>query len=282
MNQAWIEDNLFKIGELLIVASAVFIGLFLVTNVAGLTYFVSFAGGFAIAGFISLVFGFILTIISSCMLDPETEITKINRNILTVVTAFYMVLSAYSISTNAEWTIRPLIIENIAGITIQPSYALYPEIIFTSNTIFYTALLTFGTFVLPFIFAETGLLDDKTEKKAQDYEQGQTLEEAEKTIDRFTDFLKAKIGSKDNLKNARPIKILKTLTLPAAVVFAFGGFCLVVLPYFLVKDGPLAVDPEGVEYIKDYMGVLRGQLLLLGILFLIVAILLIVLHRKNK
>jgi hypothetical protein len=282
VNQVWIEDNFFKIGELLIFVSAVFICLFLATNIVGLPYFVSFAGGFAIAGFISLVFGFILTVISAYMLETELEITKINRNILTVVTALYIVLSAYSISTNAEWTIRPMIIENIAGITIQPSYALYPEIIVTSNTIFYTALLTFGIFVLPFIFAEAGILDYQTEKKAQDYEQGQTLEEAEKTIDRFSDSLKAKIGSKDNLKNARPVKILKTLTLPAATVFAFCGFCLVVLPHFLVKDGPLTIDPKGVEYIKDYMGVLRGQLLLVGILFLIVAILLIVLHRKNK
>jgi hypothetical protein len=193
-----------------------------------------------------------------------------------------MILSAYSISTNAEWTIRPLIIENIAGITIQPSYAFYPEIIVTSNTLFYTAMLTFGILVLPFIFAEAGLLDDKTDKKAQDYEQGQTLEEAEKTIDNFTAFLKAKIGPKNNLKNTRPAKILKMLTLPAAASFAVVGCCLVVLPHFLVKDGLLTVDPKGVEYIKDYMGVLRGQLLLLGILFLIVSILLIVLYRKNK
>jgi hypothetical protein len=282
VNKAWIKDNLFGIGELLIVASAVFIGLFLATNLAEITVFASFAGGFAIAGFFSLFFGFTLTIIDAYFLETETDLTKRNKNILTAVTALCLILLGYSISTNSEWTIRPLIIENIAGIAIQPSYAFYPEIIVSSNTLFYATMLTFGILVLPFIFAETGLLDDKTDKMIQDYEQGQTLEDAEKTFDRFTVFLKRKIGSRDNLQNTRTIKMLKKLTVPAAAAFAVVGACLVVLPYFLVKDGPLTVDPQGVEYIKDYMGVLRGQLLLLGILFLIVAVVLIVIYRKYK
>ena len=93
---------------------------------------------------------------------------------------------------------------------------------------------------------------------------------------------KRKIGPRDNLQNTRTIRILKKLTVPAAAAFAFVGCCLIVLPYFLVKDGPLTVDPQGVEYIKDYMGVLRGQLLLLGILFLVVAVVLTVIYRKYK
>jgi hypothetical protein len=276
------RDRLFKIGEVLLVSSAIFIGLFLATNLASLTYFISFVGGFAILGFVSLVFGFILTIINAYMLDPETNITKRKRHILTLVTALFMVLSGYSISTNAEWTIRPLIIENIAGITINPSYAFYPEIIIASNTLFYTSILTFGILVIPFIFAEAGLLDYKTDIKAQDYNQGQTLEEAEKIVDIFTAILKFKIGPKCDIKNTRILKMLKKLTIPAASAFAVAGFCLIVLPNFLVKDGPLTVDQKGVEYIKNYMGVLRGQLLLLGILFLIVVILLIFLHRKTR
>jgi hypothetical protein len=282
VNKAWINDNLFKIGELLIVAAAVFIGLFLVANIADLTVFVPFAGGFAIAGFISLVFGFILTVIDAYVLEPETDLTKRNRNILIAVTALYLILLGYSISTNSEWTIRPLIIENIAGIAIQPSYAFYPEIIVTTNTVFYATMLTFGVLVLPFILAETGLLDDKTDKITQYYEQGQTLEDAEKTFNRFTVFLKKKIGPRDNLKNTRTIRMLKKLTVPATAAFAFVGSCLIVLPYFLVKDGPLTIDQQGVEYIKDYVGVLRGQLLLLGILFLIIAVVLIVIYRKYK
>ena len=281
MNKTWITDNLFKIGELLIAASAVFIGLFLATSIVEIAAFVPFAGGFAIAGFISLVLGFTFTIIDAYVLEPEADMTKRNRNILTAVTALYMILVGYSISTNSEWTIRPLIIENIAGITIQPSYAFYPEIIISSNTIFYAAMLTFGVLVLPFILAEAGLLDDKTEKNSQDYEQGQTLEDAEKTFDRFTAFLKRKIGPRDNLKNTRTIRLLKKLILPAASAFAIVGCCLIVLPYFLVKDGPPTVDAKGVEFIKDYMGVLRGQLLLLGILFLIIAIVLIIIMRKT-
>ena len=282
MNKAWITDNLFKIGELLIIASAVFIGLFLTINIAEIEVFVAYAGGFAIAGFISLVLGFTFTIIDAYVLEPEADMTKRNRNIQTAVTALYMILVGYSISTNSEWTIRSLIIENIAGLTIKPSYAFYPEIIISSNTIFYAAMLTFGVLVLPFILAEAGLLEDRTEKNSQDYEQGQTLEDAEKTFDRFTAFLKRKIGPGNNLKNTRTIKLLKKLTLPAASAFALFGCCLIVLPYFLVKDGPLSVDAKGVEFIKDYMGVLRGQLLILGILLLIVAFVLIVIIRKTN
>ena len=282
VNKAWIKDNLFRIGELLIVASAVFIGLFLATNLAEIAVFVSFAGGFAIASFFSLFFGFTLTIIDAYFLEPETDMTKRNRNILTAVTALFLILLGYSISTNSEWTIRPLIIENIAGITIQPSYAFYAEIIVSSNTLFYATMLTFGILVLPFILAEAGLLDDKTDKTTQDYEQGQTLEDAEKTFDRFTVFLKRKVGPRGNLKDTRTVRILKKLTAPIAVAFAVVGAFLVVLPYFLVEDGPPTVDPQGVEYIKDYMGVLRGQLLLLGILFLVVAVVLTVIYRKYK
>ena len=282
MNEALIKDNLFRIGELLIVASAFFIGSFLATNLAEIAIFASFVGGFAIAGFFSLFFGFTLTIIDAYFLEPETDLTKRNRNILMAVTTLCLILLGYSISTNSEWTIRPLIIENIAGVTIQPSYAFYPEIIVSSNTLFYATMLTFGIVVFPFILAETGLLDDKTVEIAQDYEQGQTLENAEKTFDRFTVFLKRKIGPRDNLKDTNTVRILKKLTAPVAAGFAVVGACLVVLPYFLVKDGPLTVDPQGVEYIKDYMGVLRGQLLLLGILFLVVAVVLTVIYRKYK
>ena len=184
---------------------------------------------------------------------------------------------------DSEWTIQSLIIGELAGVPIEPSYAFYPEFTLSSNSLFYASLLIFGIFVLPIVIAETGFLDNSPKQVHNLDEQGQTIVEAEEAFDRFGAFLKRRFNPTKKMRKAKNIKNRKNYTLPLAIIFVILGSCLIGLPYFLIKDGLLTFDPEaGTSYIKDYVGVIRGQLLLLGILLLVVAIVLIIRFRRNQ
>ena len=114
-----------------------------------------------------------------------------------------------------------------------------------------------------------------------DMEKGQTIEEAEEQFDRFAGFLKSRFGSVNKIRN---------YSLPIGIATAILGGCLITLPSIFL------IDLERVKrvfetgefigqkywYIAKYYGLIRGQLLLIGILFLAIGTILIVryIHRN--
>jgi hypothetical protein len=208
------------------------------------------------------LFGFLFTII--CLDRCEEAETKADnttkiRIVLIAVTIIYLILIGYLMRIDYEWTVQALIIG---------SFGFYGTFTITSYSALFATLLIFGIFVLPFVIKESGILDDYPDEPPDDLEEeGYTIEEAEKSFDRFAAFLKRRFG---------PLKKIKKFTLPIGIAFTILGSCLVGLPYFFIKDGPLTYDPKTeIWFIKDYKGFLRGQLLLIGILFLVVGLILI-------
>jgi len=297
-----IKENLFNIGLVLIVAAAVFISLFLgeekmdfmsVALQINKDLVENFAAGFLLSGFISLFFGFIFTITFWYTLPEDPNTKKVNTNkvkgILITVIVLYFILLGYFLSVNplspdSKWTIKSLIIEKIAGIPIEPSYAFYPAITLTSTIFLYTTLIIFGILVLPLIIAELGFLDDSNKQ----YDDTTEPIEGEETYDRFVTFLKRHLSSLNKIEKAKNIRKITKFSLSLAIIFTIIGICLILLPPFLIKDGPVALDirktleiGEALWYVKGYMGVARGQLLLLGFLLIIISIFLIRFNRKR-
>jgi len=108
-----------------------------------------------------------------------------------------------------------------------------------------------------------------------DVEKGQTIEEAEKQVDRFVGFLKRRFGSINKIKN---------YTLPIEITLTILGGCLMVLPSLFLIDSPQRWNPETEEWFREaYYGFIRGQLLLIGILLLVTGLILIIRYiRRNS
>ena len=259
----------------MIIVGVFFIGLFLLnSNIEIETaktgqkdYLSPYTVGFLISGLTASIVGFLFTII--CLdRDEEAEIKQDNttkiRLALIAVTIICLILIGYLMSIDYEWTVEPLIIESI-----DPSFAFHYGFTISSYSAFFATLFIFGIFVLPFIIVETGFLDDPHDEQAHSLkEEGYTVEETEDTFDRFVTFLKKRLG---------PLKKIKNYSLPIGIAFVILGSCLVGIPYFLLIDGPLTLDPKtGIEYIKDYKGYMRGQFLLIGILLLVIGLILII------
>ena len=219
-------------------------------------------------GFIFLFFGFILTIICLDQYE-ESEIKQDNttkiRVVLTVVTILHLILIGYLMSIDHEWTVLPLI-------TDDQSFAFYYGFSISSNGVFFVSLFLFGIFVLPFIFAETGFLDDSPNEQVHNLEEeGYTIEETEESFDRFVAFLKNRFVPLKRIKKFKNYTLqIKNYTLPLAITFTILGSFLVILPSFIFIDGPrVRIHETGKFFTKYYRGFLRGQLLFIGILLIV-------------
>jgi len=183
-------------------------------------------------------------------------------------------------SIDHEWIVQPLIIDSI-----NPSYAFYYGFSIWSNSLFFATLFVFGIFVLPFVITETGFLDDSPDEQVHNLEEeGYTIKETEESFDRFVTFLKrrfAPIMKMKKIKNYTPH--IKNYTLPITIAFTILGSFLVILPYFIFIDGPLVMNHKTEKFFnKDYMGFIRGQLLLIGLLLLIVGLTLIIHYIRRR
>lgn len=293
-----IKKNFFNIGIILTITATIFIGLFLseekldfisITLSLDIDLVKNFIAGFLLSGFISLFLGFIFTITFLYTLPEESDIKKPNtirvKIILITIIIVYFILLGYFLSVNplsldSKWTIKSLIIEKIAGIPIEPSYAFYPEITLTSTNLLYATLIILGIVVLPVTIAELGFLDFSN--KQYDDANEQPIE-GEETYDRFVSFLKNHLNSVNVLKKAKNIKRIKDYSLQFAITNVIVGVCFILLPPFLIKDGPVAYEiRKGVWWTKAYMGVARGQLLLLGVLLIVITIILLKKYRKKQ
>ena len=273
MNNDSKKENLWIIGGLLIVLGGSLIGLFILINKE--LYFFSrlnlYALGFLITGLIVLVFGFLFALIGLEKSEAEKPADNANkiRIMLITVTAIYIILIVYLMVTDYEWTVRALIIE-----AFDPSFGFYETFTISNYSAMFAALLSFGIFVLPFVINESRILDNYTREQPADLEEGQPIDGAEESFDRFVVFLKRQFGS---------IKKINKFTLPMGITLTILGICLVRLPYFLFIDGPWTLDPKTeTEFIKDYKGFIRGQLLLIGILLLVIGLILIIYYIRRR
>ena len=275
MTKDSIKEKLLIIGALMIVVGVFFIGLFMLSN-ERFYYFselIPYTVGFLITGLIAPFFGFLLAMIHLHRYDDseiKTDNTTKIRVVLIAVTVLYLILIGYLMAIDYEWTVQPLIIE-----LIDPSLGFHYGFTISSYSAFFATLLIWSIFVLPFVIAETGFLDDSPDEQAHNLEEeGYTIEEAEESFDRFVAFLKRRLG---------PITKIKNYTLPIAITFTLLGSCLAVIPYFLFIDGPPTLDPKTETwFIKDYKGFIRGQLFLIGILLLVIGLILIIHYIRRR
>jgi hypothetical protein len=285
MNKNSIKENLWKIGALIIILGGSLLGLFMLSNEE--FYLVNFLHlytvGFLIIGFILLFFGFILTIICLDRYE-ESEIKQDNttkiRVVLTAVTILYLILIGYLMSIDHEWIVQPLIIN-----LFDQSFAFYYGFSISSNAVFFVSLFLFGIFVFPFVIAETGFLNDSLDEPAYKLEEeGYTVEEAKDNFDRFVAFLKRQFAPIMKMKKIKNYTIqTKNYTLPISIAFTILGSFLVILPYFILIDGPPIWDPETETFfVKAYKGFIRGQLLFISLLLLIVGLTLIIHYKRRR
>ena len=263
------REKLWIIGVLMIVVGGFLIGLF-VLSIEGFPYFsdlITYTIGFLITGLIASIFGFLFIII--CLDRCEEAETKADnttkiRIVLIAVIILYLISIGYLMSIDYEWTVRALIVGSLG---------FYGTFTISSYSALFATLLTFGIFVLPFVINKSGILDDYPDGQPDDLEmEGQTFEDAEESFDRFVAFLKRRFG---------PIKKIKNYALPIGIPLTILGSCLMGLPHFLFIDGPWTYDPKAeIWFIKDYKGFIRGQFLLIGLLFLAVGLILVIHHIR--
>ncbi len=268
------REKLWIIGVLIIVFGGSLFGSFVLSN-EGIYYFSilsDYSIGFFITGLITSILGFLLTLAS---LDSDKSTIKRNttriRIVFAIIIILYLFLIGYLIYTDQEWTVKAFIIHSF-----KPSFGFYETFTWSSYSVLFGTLIVFGVFILPFAVNELEILNHHPDVPFKDYgKEGQTVESAENSVSRLTEYLKKKgVGR------------IKTLVLPVGLSLTILGCCLVGLPHFLFMDGPWTFDPEvEVWYIKDYKGFLRGKLLLIGVLLLVVGIIFILVyirHRRNS
>ncbi|MEJ2271919.1 MAG: hypothetical protein P8X91_05475 [Candidatus Bathyarchaeota archaeon] len=271
MNKTLKKERLWIIGCLLIFTGAFLIFLFMSSNekVIFLNSLYPYSLGFFISGLVTLILGFILAITyayNAEELDTKRFDRVKIRVILITVIVIFLISFGYLMNSNTEWNVRALIIQ-----IFNQSYALYPEFIVSSFQIFFPTLVLFGIIILPAIIVETGFLDDLPNKeiKEQNSETSQRKDTIE-TSNRFFNFIRKFIDS------------IKKYEFPIGFAFTIFGSCLIILPYFLLKD-ILRTDPvSDLEYFDPYYGFIRGQLLLLGLLSLIVGLIIILYYDRRR
>jgi hypothetical protein len=194
--------------------------------------------------------------------------TKI-RIVLASVAVLFLILIGYLIYLNYldyEWTVQALIFG---------SFGFFGTFTISSYSALFTTLLLFGIFILPFVINELGILDNHPDEPPDDFiETGQSVEEAEEQVDRLFGFLKGHFGS---------VKKIGNLLLPIGITSAILGGFLITLPSIFLIDSELIFIPEAEEwFVREYYGFIRGQLLLIGILLLIIALIVIGLYIHRR
>lgn len=264
------KERPWIIGSLLIIVGAFLIVLFLLSNEKFffLSLFFPYSLGFFITGLVTITLGFVLTIIYSYS-DEELDAyrTEVRAHLITVTVIYLISIGYLMYVANIEWEIQALIIQ-----IFDQTYAFYSGFVVSSYQIFFPTLLLFGIFILPVIIVETGFLDDSPSKlineKNNEISQKRELK---LTLNRLVNWIR---NTTDSIKKYE-FTIGSTFTI-------FGGL-LIILPYFLLLDSPLKVDPlTDLEYHEVYYGFNRGQLLLIGLFFLIVGLILLFYYIRRR
>ena len=270
MNKTLKKERLWIIGCLLIFIGAFLAVLFMLCNenFFFLSLLFPYSLGFFITGLITLIFGFMLTTIYGYN-NEESDLKLDNRNktraVLITVIIVYLILLGYLMNVNTEWNIRALIIQ-----IFYQSYAFYPEFVVSSYQIFFLTLLLFGIFILPTIIVETGFLDDSSNKEINELNKKiYQKKDLNLTLNRFSSVIRNVMGS------------IKKYEFSIGFVFTVFGSCLIILPYFLLKD-ILRNPGTHLEYYEPYYGFIRGQLLAIGLIFLAIGLIIILVYDRHR
>jgi hypothetical protein len=267
------RENLWKVGLLIIVFGIIFLSLFILSSEE--IYFFRLlnqsAIGFLILGLLSLIVGFLFTMI--CLELWETSEKKSDnifrtRVVIITVTIMFLILICYLIFVGQridyEWSVRGLIIEDLGN----QMFGFYAPFTLTPFSILFPTLLIFGILILPFIFSELRILNEYSNIEEEDSKkERQTIKEKEDKMD-ISGFINKQIFSFK--------KIIKKDILPIGISLIIIGFCFIGVPPFLIFDSEEVPDPKtGELYREDYKGFIRGQFLIFGIFLLIVGFILI-------
>ncbi|MEJ2242631.1 MAG: hypothetical protein P8Y18_10910 [Candidatus Bathyarchaeota archaeon] len=236
-----------------------------------MSLFFPYSLGFFITGLVTLILGFGLTTIYSyneVELDPKKDDrTKIRAVLITVIIIYLISIGYLMYVSDIEWEIQALIVQ-----IFDQTYAFYPGFVVSSYQIFFPTLLLFGIFILPVIIVETGFLDDSPSKQIN--EQNNEISQKRElnlTSNRLVNWIR-------NITNS-----IKKYEFSIGWTFTIFGSLLIILPYFLLLDSPLKVDPlTGLEYHEVYYGFKRGQFLLIGLFFLIVGLILFFYYIRRR
>jgi hypothetical protein len=180
------------------------------------------------------------------------------RIVLASITIFFLIFIGYQLYLTAieqayDFTVKVL----VAG-----QFEFFPTFTLSSYNIFFATVLIFSICVLPLVFEDAGFLDDNSEESP--------YPQMEEQVDRLTGFLKSRFGSITKIKN---------YSLLIGIATAIIGGCLITLPsVFLIDEWVKRVYETGEMmgqeywYLEKYYGLVRGQLLLVGVLLLVVGV----------
>jgi len=174
--------------------------------------------------------------------------TKV-RIVLIVVTALYLFLLGILLTIEFEWQI--FVFD-------------FGTIVVTEGTAFVTVAVSFAIFVIPFIIDESGILDNYPDEPPDpDMERGQSVEEAEESLDRFIAYVNRNTFS---------------IGIPLTII----GICFMALPRFFLRDVKGYWNYETETWVTGQnFGYIRTPLLLIGIPLLIIGLALIGLHIRR-
>lgn len=257
-------------GSLLIIIGAFLSILFVLSNETLIVSLLPYSLGFLIIGLVTLILGSILTIISAYgeeEFDSKIDNKKKIRIVLITVTVLHMILLGYLMIINTEWEIRPLIIS-----IFSQSYAFYQKFSISNYDAFFTIFLLFGIIFIPIIIIEMGFLKDSEAKQINELDkENYRVKKKIKAPNRFLIYLRKFRGS------------IEKYEFPIGFVFSILGSCFVILPYFILIDSELMLDPKThLEYYEPYYGFVRGQFLIFGLFFLIIGMILIFYYIRQR
>jgi hypothetical protein len=181
---------------------------------------------------------------------------------ITIFLLFYIGYQLYLqyIQQDYGFTIEALIVSQ---------FEFFTTLTFSSYKIFSATMFTFGFFIFAIISTEIGFFESYNEEVIDP--------EMEEQSDRLAEAPKSRFGFVSKIRN---------YTLPIGIVTAIIGCCLMVLPsVFLIDSEPIYVykPEEGLEYwyVGRYYGLVRGQLLLIGISLLIIGLVLFIRYKRR-
>ncbi len=227
--------------------------------------------GFLLSGFLLSLIG-VLIIFPSILAHQKNylEIKKPQLNskksiIFILIAIFFLFLFGYLVYLNYldfEWTFNDW---NFGGFDFFSSLEDGAYLISPDGVFFISLLLAIIAFIPLFIF-KIGFLDNSSNDfKTIIEDNHQNIKEKKNYSSRFIIFVKS------------GFIVIKNYMLPVGFILLILGGCFMVLPSrFLIDSYPDFLLETGNVFIENYYGLIRGQMLLIGIPVLILGLSLII------
>lgn len=219
--------------------------------------------GFLLSGFllsligISIIFPSILISQKNFLETKKLEMNAKKSMTFILIAILFLFLFGYLVYLNYldyEWTFNGW---NFGGFSFFNSSA---------DGVFFASLLIVIIFFIPLFIFKIGFLDNSANKLQISIEENdQDIKGNENYFSRFIVFLKS------------GYIVIKNFMLPVGFILLILGGCFVVLPSrFLIDSFPDFLLETGNLFIENFYGLIRGQLLLIGIPLLVLGFTLII------